>query len=182
MRGSHIDVLADKDDLYAIFERFDDIGNHRYTETLSDLNAPSKQFENARPLMDFLVSYQKPIQSKVFMITLPMTELISKTVVMSDGSGVKTSLMSQDFNPDAIQILLGGEAGPTTIVRTVLRTTGETPIAKELFKTFKKAMIKGAKRLQGHYYVMPHALRKLHEGWRLTPAIDFAKMMDIEAE
>ena len=180
MRGSHIDVLADENDLRAIFERFNDIGNVNYTKTLSKVNAPAKQFDDARSLMDFLVSHQDPVQGNVFMVTLRTTALVGRAIVMSDGSGTKTSL-SQIFNPNAIEILLGGEAGPSTIVKTTLRTTGETPLAKDLFKKFKKAMVKGATRMQGHYFVMPNALRKLEAGWRLTPGIGYAEFMDIKA-
>lgn len=56
MRGFHIDVLADEDDLHAIFERFNDIGSVNYIKTLSEVNAPAKQFDDAKSLMDFLVS------------------------------------------------------------------------------------------------------------------------------
>jgi hypothetical protein len=98
---------------------------------------------------------------------------------MQDGSGIKIS-SDQLYNPHAIMIRLGGEIeSERTLTAMSVNTTGETPEAKELFKAFKKVVLRNAKYIEG-FYVLPHAMEKWEHGWRLTPSAQNPSALDLK--
>jgi hypothetical protein len=178
MSGYSIEFFADQSDLIKYFNISDKTGDFVYTARLSKVGERNIQLISALSLMDYLVTYEKPIQANVFLITLPSTVISEREIKMKDGSGIKIAI-DQNNNFDANQILLGGEAGPSTVVTTTLRTTGETEAAVDLFKVFKKNVVKNSKKIGANYYVMPGAMEKLKDGWRLTAGITYSKELNL---
>jgi len=178
MSGSMIEFFADLIDLKNLFNEIDEDGEFIYTASLSEVDKNNNQFTSASNLIGYLVSYDKPVQTNVFLITLPSTILNERKIRMKDGSGFKTKI-DQNYNLDAIEILLGGEAALETIVTTTIRTTGETKIAKDLFRKFKIKMVKKSTKVGANYYVLPNAMEKLRAGWRLTAGIGYSKKLDL---
>jgi len=179
MRGSIIEFFADPVDLSNLFNLFDESGEYVYTARLSRVGEKNDQYNSAKPLLNSLVTHEKPAQSCVFVITTAGTSLLERQIKMNDGSGVKLKI-DQNYNFDAIEILLGGAAGPTTLVTTTIRTTGETKVAKGLFKTFKNIVVKYSQKVGNNYYVMENAMKKLGNGWRLTAGIDYSSELDLQ--
>lgn len=175
--GSMIAFFADEQDLLRLFKLFDKVDQLIYTKSLSKVGEQNEQFFSAANLTDYLVSFDKPVQSNVFLVTSPSTVLHKREIVMSDGSGIKLTV-DQINNYDSIEILLGGEANSSTIVTTTIRTTGETKIAKDLFREFKKIVVKNSAKI-GTYYVMSNALNKLEQGWRLAQGIGFPEKYNL---
>lgn len=179
MSGSSLEFYGDTADLELLFRAFKAVGHYFYTEALSEINEKNRQYRKPECLASHLVSYQHPQQSSVFMITDTSKEIIFRDIKMKDGPGIKR-MASQNFNPDAIEILLGGEAAPRTIVTTTLRTTGETNQAKDTFKAFRKIVANASVKVGPNYRVLPSALKKLQDGWRLTPGIEYSSDLDLK--
>lgn len=177
MAGSQLYIYADRADLALLFDAFDRHAPLVYTETLSELNRDSRQFTSATALLDFAVDHARPMRTSIFLITPAGLPLLPREVRMSDGSGRKQSFR-ETFNPEAIDIVVGGEAGPATIVVTKLRTNGETPAARSLIQALKKIATARSTRIDGAW-VMPGALEKFDAGWRLTPHVEYASSQDL---
>ncbi|MEW6763433.1 MAG: hypothetical protein AB1437_21660 [Pseudomonadota bacterium] len=179
MGGSAIDFFGDAEDHKRLFDLFDCVGDFVYVSTLSEVNTENKKCNNAIELASHLVTIDSPVRNSVFMIAVPSVPLIVREVEMEDGSGIKLFL-HQALNPNAIEILLGGQAAQKTLVKTTLRTTGETPLSKDIYKKFKKVITSNTEKVGGYYYVAPNALVKLHEGWRLAPGLEYAEEADLK--
>lgn len=178
MNGSALEFYADRNDLVFLFAHFDQVGVLICTRTVSGVNCRNEQFQSLRKMIDFTVSPQEPVQANTFLITSANATLHSREIRMQDGTGVKI-VIDELRNPDAIEILLGGEAGSATLVTTTLRTRGLTSSAKELFKTWKKFVLKNSVKVGANYYVMSGAYEKLSLGWRLTPGIGYSQDLDL---
>ncbi|MGV2873213.1 hypothetical protein [Colwellia sp. E150_009] len=179
MSGSTINLYLSKDDLSDLCSALGKVGPHNFTEVTSKLNEQNCQFTQPLGLSGFLVTYDKPNQLSRFLLSEESLSLNSREIKMKDGSGVKT-IIDQNYNPDTIEILLGGEAAPKVIVATTLRTTGETKVAKELFKLYKKTITKLSKKVGTGNYVLPDALEKMRSGWRLASALDTHPSLDLK--
>jgi hypothetical protein len=178
MRGSEIRVYADPADMKQLLNLFDQIGGLAFTEALSRLNAPPARFTDPRDLINYLRNTMLG-HGGIFLVTRAGDAIVQMVLTMQDGSGTKVST-HQPFNPHAIMINLGGELeGDRTVVATSVNTTGETPKAKELFKAFKKLVLRNAEYING-FYVMPRALEKLDSGWRLTPEPQHSRSLDLK--
>ena len=179
MSGSTINLYFSKDDLSDLCSALGEIGPHNFTEVTSVLDEQNSQFTQPLSLSESLVTYDKPNQLFRYLISEESLSLNSRDIKMKDGSGVKT-IIDQNYNPDTIEILLGGEAAPKVIVATTLRTTGETKVAKELFKLYKKTIVKLSKKVGTGNYVLPNALEKMRSGWRLASALDTHPSLDLK--
>ena len=178
MAGSLVEFFADQEDLISFLEKLNGAGEFIYTKTISEVNELNAQFNDASNMTDFMVSHESPIQVNCFLVTNSCEPLNERKIKMTDGSGIKTAI-DQLYNPNSIEVKLGGEAAPETLVTTVIRTTGETKESKELFKVVKKLVVNNGKKVGSNYYVFPKALRKLELGWRLTPGIDSPPQMNL---
>ena len=180
MAGSSIQFFGDSEDLQKLFQLFDDNFDVIYTERASAVNQDNNQYDSASILQKFLVSHEDPVQKSVFNISEPSIDLIFREIEMTDGSGIK-KVIDQNYNPDLIQILLGGEAASDTLVITTLRTTGETQYAKDLYKKFKKVITKKSARIKS-FYLLPNSYEKLKQGWRLAQGISHNPMYDLKED
>lgn len=135
------------------------------------VNEDNQQSTKAEALLDGIISDPKWAQTKRYIITFPCEKLIVRELTMKDCSGTK-KIIKQSQNPDSIEILVGGETSDSTILTTAIRTTGETPVAKDIFKVFKKVVVKHALKAGYCTYIYPGAHEKLKRGWRLTSCYD----------
>ncbi len=178
LSGSTIDIYLDRDDFSILREIFSNIEPHLFTEITSDINQKNKQSLEPDILASGLVSESKPNQTVRYLISKPDNELKSRIIQLKDGSGTKT-IIDQNYNPDSVEILMGGIAAQSTIVATTLRTTGETKTSKEMFKSFKKLIAKGSKKV-GNNFIFPGAQEKLKSGWRLSPTLESHESLDLK--
>lgn len=178
MRGSEVRFYADINDSRQLFGLFNGLGAFRYTETLSEENAPLLSFENPDELVRYLQD-RHPQATNVFLITDAACEIRTYCSNQTDGSGVKLVAV-QAFNPDAILIQLGGEFDNILVAHSI-NTTGETPEAKEKFKLFKKTLMKQSTYIEG-FYVLPSALEKFRKGWRLTTGSGYSPSEDLKVK
>ena len=178
LSGSTIDIYLDNDDFLIFLEVFEAIGPHLFTEITSQINQLNNQSSESIILESGLVSKSSPIQTARYLISEADYELKSRGIKLKDGSGVKT-VIDQNYNPDSVEILMGGVADETVIVATTLRTTGETKVAKELFKKLKKSIAEKSTKAGTNNFLLPGALSKLNAGWRLTPCLEYSESLDI---
>ena len=96
-----------------------------------------KKFHPCLELLNHIVSVDSPNQTGLFLCTEADSEIVARPINMKTESGVKMRV-DQVFNPNSAEILLGGEVGQNLVVNSTLRTTGETAVAKRVFKNLKK--------------------------------------------
>lgn len=177
MSGSSIEFFGDEEDLSILFEQFDKAMSFKYTKMLSDLNRPPDEYKSAISLLQYLVTFSSPVKMHSFIISELTEKLIGRDIKMVDGSGNKIST-DQNYNKNTVEILLGGHAAETTLVTTVVRTTGETQKSKDIFKMYKKLIVANSKRVKS-FYVLKNAFDKLNNGWRLTQGINYSRKIDL---
>jgi hypothetical protein len=176
MRGSEARFYADLEDMSELLKSFNNAGSFKYTETLSQVGASLTSFDDAKGMMRYLRTTH-PQPSNVFLITGRAVEINTQEITMKDGSGVKIKA-DQLCNPDAVLIKLGGEL-KRILVATSINTTADTSKAKQTFNLLKKIVVVNAQYADG-FYILPAALEKLRDGWRLTPDPGFSRTEDMK--
>lgn len=176
MRGSEVRFYADLADMGEVLEAFENSGAFVYTATLSEVGTPLTSFSDPKNLMRFLRT-DHPQPSNMFVITPEGTDVHTQSIKMRDGSGMKTKA-DQLLNPDAVLIKLGGQLREV-LVATSINTTADTSKAKQTFKLLKGHVVANARHMGG-FYVLPGALKKLENGWRLTPDPGFSRTEDLK--
>lgn len=176
MRGSDVSFYADREELLGLLKDFNGIGALAYTETLSKVNTPLLRLEDATQMMAFLRS--RPVEhTKLFLAHDQTLKLTVQESVQTDGSGIKLSVWSYNF--DSVVIRLGGQLDAERIlVATSINTTGESERSRQLFAQFKKLVRKKARRVE-RFYLLPGAWAKLCDGWRLTPEPQYSPNEDL---
>lgn len=170
MSGSSVEFYADNKDLELLFSTFNESHDYKYIQCMSELNVENIQTNDCLELLNHLVSVDSPNQTGLFLCTKADTAIVPRPINMKTESGVKMRV-DQVLNPDSAEILLGGQVDQDLIVNTTLRTTGETAVAKRVFKNLKKLLLKQSTKVKS-FYVMPSALEKLEKGVRLAQGID----------
>lgn len=176
MRGSEVRFYSDIEDMRALVKDFKNGRAFIFTKTLSELDAPLTNFDDPECLMRYLRT-DHPQHSNVFLITEKDVEVNVRSITMQDGSGIKLKA-SQPFNPDGVLIRLGGQLREV-LIATSINTTAETARARKIFKVLKKLVTANAEYIDG-FYVLPGALEKLQNGWRLTPDPGFSRIDDLK--
>lgn len=176
---AEVEFFADREDLKRLLESLRGLGEFRYTALTGTVNAELAEYRDPAELMNAgIVKPGAPDRGAGFMITDVSVLVVTRKIKMSDGSGFKLTL-DQTSNPDAVRIALGGEAGDRTLISSVVDTQGDTERARATHALFKKAVGKISKRISS-CYVMPGAMEKLEQGWRLTADKGFLPGLDLK--
>lgn len=172
------EFYADRDDMLMLLKAFRVLGKFKYTLGHGELNSGIVTHADPVEILDVgAVNSENPHRRFGYVITEEGTPVIGIAIAMSDGSGSK-HIVDQVQNPDSVRLALGGNAGDRTLISSLLVTTGETKSAKKIYKLFAK-VVKGAGRPIAGMYVLPNAMAKLQDGWRLTGGKTFAPELDL---
>tara|TARA_Y100001933_G_scaffold138897_1_gene137745 strand:- start:910 stop:1455 length:546 start_codon:yes stop_codon:yes gene_type:complete len=181
MPSLRAEFFTDRADTLRLLEALRTLGEFRYTAISSPVNAELAQYRDPVALLSIgTVTPQAPNRGAGFMVTEIEVPIITRRIAMADGSGFKLTL-DQTSNPDSIRIALGGEVGDETIVSGIIDTQGATERSRRLHALFRKAIVKQSERVSGRF-VMPGAMRKLNEGWRLTAGKGFHPDLDLRKD
>ena len=170
MNGSSCEIYADNNDLNNLFGEIEKIGPFKYIKMTSELNKDNACYYSSIELLKYATG-------DAFLVVDADKDVVSRTIDLIDGSGHKNRV-DQDFNEDSICITLGGDIRNNTIIVTVFDTLGESSRAKEVFKIFKKTIMKNTKKVN-RSRIMPSALEKLQNGWRLTQGETYSRELDV---
>ncbi|MBM0104863.1 hypothetical protein JM946_08890 [Steroidobacter sp. S1-65] len=179
------EFFADLEDLKLTLEAFRKLGEFRYTALSGAVNAELAEYRDPLSLMEVgIVTPDTPDRGAGYMITERSVTITTRRIEMLDGSGFKRTL-DQSSNPDSVHIALGGELGARILIGSILDTHGDTERARATYALFKKVIVKRSKRVSNRQ-VMPGAMQKLEQGWRLTadkgfhPGLDLRKPLRLE--
>lgn len=169
--GLSCEFYADEEDLASLLEEFLTLGNFKYVQISSDLNRPNQVYTDPTMLLpQAKVSPERPIRRHSFLAMQADQEIFAREVVRKDRSG-KITVADQNQNWNSVVIAFGGDAGDHTLIMSDINTVGDTEVSRELHKKFKtlvssKTKLAGSKRPP--YRLMPGAIAKAKEGWRLA--------------
>ena len=179
MGALRTEFFADREDLRRLLEAFRTLGEFRYTAVSGAVNGGLAEHRDPVELMSQgTVTPESPNRGAGYMVTDVATPVASRKIKMADGSGIKLTL-DQSSNPDSIRIALGGEAGDQTLISGIVDTQGDTDRARTMHRLFRKAIVKEASRVADRF-VMPGAMQKLDQGWRLTAGKGFHPGLDLQ--
>jgi hypothetical protein len=179
MAGLRTEFFADREDLKQLLECFRSLGEFRYTALTGTVNAELAEYRDPVELMNVgMVTPAAPGRGAGYMITDVSVPVTTRQIKMADGSGFKLTL-DQSSNPDAVRIALGGEAGDQTLISSIVDTQGDTDRARATHALFRKAVTKASKRVSSRF-VMPGAMEKFEQGWRLTAGKGFHPGLDLK--
>lgn len=182
MPGRKCEFFADEADLLNLLQAFKELQGYKYVQMRSDLNKENLLFYNPIELLPFAtVSADNPVRGTTFLVLENNQEIYAGDIKMRDGSGIK-KMAGQARNPNSITLAFGGDAGDKTLIMSDIATTGDTDIAVEMHKLFKKIVTSKTKRVGAKgrpYRLMPGAIAKLVDGWRLTSGKGWSRNMDL---
>ena len=180
MRGAEVRFYADSTDMSQLLNAFTQVGPLIFTKTLSELNAAAVQLTDPRELSHYLRTDPSP-PSNAFLITSESDPIVQRRIDMEDGSGIRMAAAELRINRHAIQITLGGQLdGDNTLIASKVNSTSEGPKARQLYRAFKRAIVRTARHSDG-FYLLPGAMQKWRSGWRLTPGPQHPRSLDSPA-
>lgn len=109
-----------------------------------------------------------------YLVTDVEDALVPETLKLSDGS-VRYS--AGRFNLNSVRLSLGGDAGNRTLVCSLVDTLGVTPRAKQIHLLFSKEILRHGKKC-GRFVILPGAVERLQNGWRLTEGVPLLRELD----
>lgn len=82
-------------------------------------------------------------------------------------------------NPSSVRLCLGGDAGDRTLIASQVDTLGLSERAREMQASFSGVIRKRGVKV-GTNIVLPGAMSKLREGWRLTQGKGYSPSLDLK--
>lgn len=156
----------------SLVREFPTLGRLKFVQMRSAMNKANEVLvgEFERLLSMAKVTPEKPIPRQSFLAMEINQEFFHREITLKDGSG-KISIVDQNQNWNSVAIAFGGDAGDRTLVMSDINSTADTEKAKELHTSFRK-LINSMSRQVGHqnksYVLMPGAIAKAKDGWRLA--------------
>jgi hypothetical protein len=158
------------------------LGRLKYIEICSGLNCSNSVYlDPTQILARAKVTPASPTRGHSFLVTRADQEIFTREILRADGSG-RITVADQNQNWNSVVIALGGEAGDRTLVMSDINTVGETEEARDLHRQFKALVRSLAMRVgpKGKpALLMPGAIRKAKEGWRLSRNPGWASSTDL---
>lgn len=180
MAGLRAPFFGSREDFKSLLKAFDELGDFEYVQIHSSLNSELIIHNKGVNLLSSCLSESQPNKFSGYLIFYKNERLFLDRFNKSDGSGYKYTI-KQSYNPNSIRIALGGDIGNNTIIASMFDSLGESEKAKEIFKKFKKVLIKMSKKVN-QYRVLPDAYEKLENGWRLAQENTFQSKLDLKLE
>jgi hypothetical protein len=181
MRGKQRNFYADNQDIMNLLNDFDSLGQFKYVEFYSRLNKETDIFYNAIDIFDKAIcTPQKTERRHSFSIFEIDAKIAFSNVILVDGSGKRIALETL-LSDDSIEIHFGGEVGDNTLVISDIGTVADDKAMLDHFKRFKKLIEAKSVRIgpPGQpSYLMPGAVEKAKQGWRLAQGKGFNKNSD----
>lgn len=177
-RGRRITFYADRDDLSVLFERFLALGRMTYTLKIWDEGQPVPTVSNPLDIPDYgIVPPPFPSMFSRAYLIVDASESISPRRIVLLAGGARYEL-DNGTNPSSVRLCLGGDAGDRTLIASQIDTLGFTERAQEMQAAFAKVIRKHGKKV-GICYVLPGAMAKFKDGWRLTHDKGYARSQDL---
>jgi hypothetical protein len=181
MRGKGKEFYADNQDIINLLKEFDGLGKFQYVARYSKINKNINIYYNAIEI--FKKAICTPDRTEIaqnFFIFEINANIVFREITFEDGGGKKTALDTWRSD-DAISIAFGGEVGDNTLIMSDIGTVADNKAVLDHFKHFKKLIEARSVRigLPGRpSYLMPGAVQKAKQGWRLARG----KALDIESD
>lgn len=172
MPGLSCEFYADENDLAALLREFLSLGDFKYVRIDSRVNESNDVFtgDPTGLLPEAMASREKPTRRHSFLVMEREQEVYSRDIVLANGTG-KITVVDQNQNPNSVVLAFGGDVGDQTLLMSDINTVGDTDMARELHKRFKKLVVSRAKRVGAKgkpFQLMPGAVAKAKLGWRLA--------------
>jgi hypothetical protein len=181
MIGKRREFYADNQDIMNLLNDFDSLGQFKYVEFYSRLNKETDIFYSAVNIFDKAICTPKNTErGHSFSIFDIDANIIFSEVTLFDGSGKRVALETL-LSDDSIEIHFGGEVGDNTLIMSDIGTVADDKAVLDHFKRFKKLIEARSVRIgpPGRpSYLMPGAVQKAKQGWRLARG----KALDIESD
>lgn len=182
MSGLSCEFYADESDLIDLLRALPSLGRLKYIEISSGLNCSNSVYlDPTQILARAKVTPASPTRGHSFLVTQADQEIFTREILRADGSG-RITVADQNQNWNSVVIALGGEAGDRTLVMSDINTVGDTEEARDLHRKFK-ALVRSRARRVGPKgkpaLLMPGAIRKAKEGWRLSRNPGWALSTDL---
>lgn len=178
-KGIRITFYAHRDDLTTLFEEFSKIGAFKYTPTYWDEGLPTPTVTSPSDIPDYgvLSSRNDSICSRAYLVIDESEVLKPKRYTLKAGGERLT--VDNSTNPSSVRLCLGGDAGAHTLIASQIDTLGLTKRAQEMQAAFSRVVRKCGVKI-GICYVLPGAMAKFKEGWRLTYGKGYAPSQDLK--
>ena len=120
---------------------------------------------------------ESSLMCPTYLVMLKNMDINVRSVVQTGGSVLYS--VDQLLNPDSITFTHGGMFSHGVLISGRVATVSSTPTSRSLQSTFSNAIAKLFTRVNT-FYVGPYALGLLHQGCRLTTAVQSPQEFDLE--
>lgn len=177
-RGLRVTFYADRDDLTNLFQRFLELGEFTYTLKYWDEGELVPTATNPTEIPDYgnLRPPHQSICSLAYLVIDASSTLNPERFALRAGGARFT--VDNSTNPSSVRLCLGGDAGDRTLIASQIDTLGRTERAREMQAAFSKVVRKCGIKV-GICYVLPGAMAKFKDGWRLTYGKGYAASQDL---
>jgi hypothetical protein len=177
-RGTRVTFYADREDLTLLFEKFFALGEFTYTLDYWDEGQKIPTVTNPLDIPDYgeLTEKVRSICSRAFLVIDASDVLMPRRYSLNSGGSRYT--IDNGTNPSSVRLCLGGDAGDRTLIASQIDTLGWTDRAREMQSAFSRIVRKSGVKL-GICHVLPGAMAKFKDGWRLTYGKEYAPSQDL---
>lgn len=178
-KGLRITFYADRADLKTLFERFLELGEFTYTLTYWDEGQPIPTVSNPADIPDYgvLRPPHQSISSLSYLVIDASSELNPERYTLKAGGARYT--IDNSTNPSSVRLCLGGDAGDRTLIASQVDTLGLSERAREMHASFSRVVRESGVKVRSNI-VLPGAMSKLREGWRLTQGKTYSPSLDLK--
>jgi hypothetical protein len=177
-KGRRITFYADRDDFTRLFKDFLSLGDFRYTLNYWEEDRPIPTVTNPVDIPNY--GLLKPpflsICSVAYLVIDASDALKPERYLLKTGEARFT--VDNSTNPNSVRLCLGGDAGDLTLIASQIDTLGLTERSHAMHAAFSRVVRKRAEKV-GICYVLPSALSKFKDGWRLTYGKGYAPSQDL---
>jgi len=164
--------------LVSLFEKFAKLGAFTYTRDYWDEGEPTPTWTNPSdiPNLGELNTKSNAICSLSYLVIDASDVLMPRRYSLNSGGSRYT--IDNGTNPSSVRLCLGGDAGDRTLIASQIDTLGWTDRAREMQSAFSRIVRKSGVKV-GICHVLPGAMAKFKDGWRLTYGKEYAPSQDL---
>jgi hypothetical protein len=178
-KGIRVTFYADRADLAALFEKFYRFGKFTYTPLYWDEGQAPPTVENPADIPSFgKLSPQTDSLCSLSYLVIDATDELRPQRFLLNSGGARFNI-DHGTNPSSVRLCLGGDAGDRTLIASQVETLGLSERALEMQAAFSGIVRKSGLRV-GSNVVLPGAMSKLQEGWRLTHGKSYSPSLDLK--
>jgi hypothetical protein len=179
VRGRRITFYADKADLTKLFADFVRLGEFSYTLNYWDEGQPIPTVGDPADIPDYgVLSRPLPSICDLAYLVIDASDALRPERYTLKAGGARFTV-DNSTNPSSVMLCLGGDAGDRTLIASQIDTLGLTERARQMHAAFSRIVRKRSTKV-GICYVLPEAMSKFKDGWRLTYGKGYAPSQDLK--